>query len=148
MLTESRKADRAQMADMVEALCAEMGAKVTREEGADYPGPQAIHLEIELGNARVGIEFDGGPFNTQKNCFCMPWNTAWGSTAKMSEAFGTAVGGDVNPHHRAKCMAFAQGIDALLIRLRSAMECIRRGDAFEVQASPRGAVGSISAELG
>jgi hypothetical protein len=125
-LTESRKADREAMAAMVEKLCAEMGAKVERHEH-----DREIRLEIELGQGRVGIEFDGSTFNTNRDCYCMPWNTFWDSEAKMTDAFGCAVGASVNPHHRAKCMGFADGIESLLLRLRAAMECINRGEAFE-----------------
>lgn len=124
-LTDRRKADRAKMATMVEALCTELGASVERSER-----DREIHLEVALGEGRVGLEFDGGPYNLNPDCYCLPWNTARRSDAKMTPAFGRAVGAEVNPFHHAKCMGFADGIDDLLFRLRAAMECINRGEAF------------------
>ena len=125
-LTERRKADREKMAVMVELLCCEIGAKVERQMR-----DREIRLEISFSDARVGIEFDGGPFNTQVDLYCMPWNVCLDSEARFTTKFGIAVGAEVNPHHRQKCMGFADGIDALLLRLRFAMECIKRGEAFE-----------------
>lgn len=132
-LSESRAADRAKMATMVEALCQEMGASVERIER-----DREIRLEITAGDATVGIEFDGGPYNTQKGCYCMPWNTS----SRFTAAFGRAVGAEVNPHHYAKCMGFADGIDALLLRLRLAMECVNDGRAFQVEGEPIPFVGT------
>lgn len=128
-LTERRKADREQMAVMVEALCAEKGARVERTERE-----RMIRLEISLGEGRVGIEFDGGPFNSLLDYYCMPWNTADRSHVRMTDTFGLAVGAEVNPHHRAKCMGFADGIYDLIARLGRAMDCINAGKAFEVAA--------------
>lgn len=125
MLTEKRKADRAKMAAMVQELCLELGATVEREERN-----REIHLRIELGAATVGIEFDGGPFNSQPDVFCMPWNVNRRSDKRFSPAFGRAVGATVNESHGRKCMGFADGIDALLVRLRATMECVNRGEAF------------------
>ena len=127
-LSERRAADREKMAQMVEALCAEKGATCEREEPLDS---REIRLVIRSGAARVGIEFDGGPFNSQPNVFCMPWNIAHGSDARFSSAFGVAVGASVNPFHRAKCMGFAEGIDNLLWRLGRALDTIAEGNAFE-----------------
>lgn len=131
MLTERRKADRNKMAAMIESLCAETGATVERSER-----DREIRLDIRIGAARVGIEFDGGSFNTQPDVYCMPWNVDWDSDARFSAAFGHAVGASVNEAHRRKCMGFASGIDALLIRLRMAIECVTAGDAFLKPGEP------------
>lgn len=134
MLTERRAADRATMAAATVALATEFGATVVRRDGKEggYPEARCIIVDIELGECRVGIEFDGGSFNTMPNVFCMPWNTLSRSKARMTSAFGSAVKADVNPHHRAKCMGFAHGFDELLVRLRAALECIRDGAAYEM----------------
>lgn len=128
-LTERRKADRTKMAAAVAALCAEMGATCEQSDGLE---PQAIRVEITVGGARVGLDFDGSRFNSQPDVFCMPWNTVtMGTPLRMSSAFGCAVGASVNPYHRAKCMGFAEGFPALMTRLRAALECINSGEAFE-----------------
>jgi len=144
MLTERRKADREEMARQVAALCAEMGATCEVRDMATYvysDGSDAgkdsreIRCLIEIGEGCVGIEFDGGHFNTMKDCFCMPWNTVMGSKARMTSAFGTAVGAEVNPFHQQKCMGFADGFEDLLERLRAAMICINAGEAFKEDAA-------------
>jgi len=127
MLTERKKADREKMATMVEALCAEMGVPCRRSEHG-----RSIEVRIEPRDAVVGIDFDGSHFNTQPDVFCMPWNIQFRSDRRFSDKFGSAVGAEVNPFHRRKCMGFADGIDSLLVRLRSALECINRGEAFEI----------------
>ena len=131
MLTEMKKADRETMARMVERLCRDKGARVTRLE-ADERGPMEIVLNITMGDARVTIDFDGakGP-GEGRDVYCMPWNTVQDSKARMTAAFGYAVGAAVNPHHRAKCTGFADGIDELISRLAEALNCIKAGSAFE-----------------
>lgn len=128
-LTERKKADRETMAAMVEALCVEMNIPCSRDPDTVS---REIVVRIEPRDAVASIEFDGSHFNTQPNVFCMPWNIQYESTKRFSEAFGCAVGSEVNPFHRRKCMGFADGIDSLLLRLRAAMACINRGDAFEI----------------
>ncbi len=132
--TEKRAADRNAMALAVIALADEFGAAAERHDGSKdrYPGERCIIVDIELGECRVGVEFDGAPTNSQPDVFCMPWNTLSRSKARMTSAFGSAVGADVNPCHRAKCMGFAKGFDVLLERLRLALECIRDGRAYDV----------------
>lgn len=129
-LTERRRADREIMAGMVERLCAEMGVPCSRDQS---PGRRDMAVRIEPRDAVVGIEFDGSHFNTQPDVFCMPWNIQFASDKRFSDAFGRAVGAEVNPFHRRKCMGFADGIESLLLRLRAAMDCINRGDAFETE---------------
>jgi len=131
MLTERRKGDREKLAAMVEKLCAEKGATCTRP---DPLSPREIRLEIEMGELRVGIDFDGDQPASIVDNYCMPWNTGLYSKAKMTAAFGRAVGDEVNPFHRAKCMGFARGINALLHRLGAAMDCIKAGEAYEMPA--------------
>ena len=124
MLSETRKADRAKMAAAVEKLCANMGANSWRRE---YD--RKIVVEIEFGEARVAVDFDGGSFNLQPNVFCMPWNIRCGRQFEFTSAFGRMVGAEVNPFHRRKCCGFADGFNDLMIRLRAAMDCIADGRA-------------------
>ncbi len=124
MLIERRKADREKMAEAVIFLAASFGCATSVEI---YN--REIRVDIELGQARIGLDFDGD--SAQPNVFCMPWNTTLNSEAKFSDAFGRAVGASVNPHHRRKCMGFAEGFDSLLSCLRVALECVASGDAFE-----------------
>lgn len=131
MLTETKKADREAMATMVEDLCSSKGACVSRLP-PDECGPKELVLYIVVDEARVTIDFDGskGPYE-DRDVYCMPWNTVPGSSSRMTPEFGLAVGATVNPHHRAKCMGFAFGIDELLDRLGRAIDCVIEGRAFE-----------------
>lgn len=131
MLTEMKKGDRERMASMVEDLCRRKGASVSRS-GPDERGPMELVLHIVMGQGRVTVDFDGskGP-REGRDVYCMPWNTVMDSGARMTPAFGHAVGASVNPHHRAKCTGFADGIDELLDRLEAAFDCIASGRAFE-----------------
>lgn len=141
-LTERRKADREEMARRVETLCTEYGASCEVRDCATHiwsdgsrPLPETrnrLVLSISLGEGRVGIEFSGDRRRRDTDVFCMPWNTAMGSKAHMTPAFGRAVGATVNPFHRAKCMGFADGFDMLLARLGAALDCIASGEAFEL----------------
>jgi len=131
MLTEMKKSDRETMAAMVEDLCRRKGATVARAD-PDERGPAEIVLNIVMGEARVTVDFDGskGP-NEGRDVYCMPWNIVLDSRARMTPRFGHAVGASVNPHHRAKCTGFADGIDELIDRLGAALDCIAAGQAFE-----------------
>ncbi len=131
MLTEMKKADREAMATTVEELCMRKGASASRRP-SDECGAKEMVLDIVVGEARVTIDFDGskGP-NEDRDVYCMPWNTVPSSVARMTHGFGVAVGATVNPHHRAKCMGFAIGIDELLDRLGRAIDCVVEGRAFD-----------------
>ena len=131
MLTEMRKSDRETMAVMVEDLCRRKGAAVSRL-GPDERGPAEVVLQIVMGDARVTVDFDGSKGAGEgRDVYCMPWNTVLDSRARMTPQFGHAVGASVNPHHRAKCTGFADGIDELIDRLGAAFDCIAQGRAFE-----------------
>lgn len=131
MLTEMKKADREAMATMVEDLCRSRGASVSRRP-VDERGPKEVVLDIVIDQACITIDFDGSKGKHEdRDVYCMPWNTIPRSSARMTPAFGVAVGATVNPHHRAKCMGFACGIDELLDRLGRALDCIVEGRAFE-----------------
>lgn len=144
-LTERRKGDRKKMADMVKALCDELGAECVIRDCATHIWPDGsrplpehrnrLVLSIQAGDATVGIDFEGGSHGNTDN-YCMPWNVAYESEARFSVAFGVAVGDSVNPHHRRKCMGFAPGIDNLLERLRAAIECVNAGKAFLREGEP------------
>ena len=122
-LTESRKSDRAEMADRLESLAAQHGWMAERENLA--PTETYVMLRGPTGGLRVGIEFDGR--SPQRDNHCMPWN----SDARMSDAFGHAMGAPVNPYHRCKCTAFAFGFNALYAAVERAMVMAADGTAFE-----------------
>lgn len=127
-LTERRRADRLTMAAMVKAICEEHGASCRIDENREA---REVVCKIEHGGAFVNIEFDGGPFNSLPDDYCMPWNVDWQrADLRFAGAFGAAVGAEVNPFHRRKCMGFAAGMDALSRRLRAALSCINEGAAF------------------
>lgn len=126
MLTERRHADRLRMAGMIEDLCREFGASCAIEDHSDR---RELWCEISFGAARVTIEFCGQP-DALPDCYCIPWNIRPDCDETMTAAFGRAVGDEVNPVHRRKCMTFATGIERLLASLRSAFACIADGRAF------------------
>lgn len=128
-LTESRSADRKTMADALVILATQRGWKSETEQL--QPTELCVRLEGPRG-LRVWIEFDGR--SPQRDVHCMPWHISHGG-ARLSEAFGSAMGASVNPHHRAKCTTFAQGFDALYAAVEEGMIMADNGSAFE-EAKP------------
>lgn len=138
-LTERRKADRKIMAAGVAALCAEYGVECEVRDFATFkysdgspadPRPSIWCIMKAAGGAlHCTVEFEGGPFNTQPNYFCLPWYVP--GKERLSRRFGVVAGAEVNPHHRGKCTAFADGFDDLLIALGDVFALVADGEAFE-----------------
>lgn len=139
-LSERRKADRAIMAAEVAALCLAAGAacEVTDfathvyGDGSRPTERNRIRCEILKGSLSVNLDFDGSRWNTMPDYFCLAWNVATGDReARLSSRFGIVAGASVNPHHRRKCTAFADGFDDLLGALREAFALVDSREAFE-----------------
>ena len=76
-LTERRKAARAEMARLIQELCAEKGANCEVEERG-----REVMIDIILGGARVSIWMDGDRrFNSQPDVHCTPWNVCLDSAS-------------------------------------------------------------------
>lgn len=127
-LSVTRSSDREKMAQAVESLCSEYGALCERSE---YSGKRAILLHITIKDLTVSIEFDGDSQMDREGTFCMPWRVALGRPdLRMSDTFGCAVGGSVNPYHRHKCTAFSCDFPNLLQRIENGFMVIKNGSAF------------------
>ena len=131
-LTESRKADRETMAQLVEALAKRYGWQHYRCEYTAARGDARVHVIGQRGLA-CSIEFERQ--SAQKDNYCMPWHfdvkpSNYDPRAYMSAAFGRAQGGSVNSHHRRKCTTFADGIEELLEKLEAGMIMAESGAAF------------------
>lgn len=130
-LTERRKADREQMAAMVEELCTQHGVECHRSE---FRSPREICLDMECEGFGVSVDFDGDNCAQLLDNYCLPWHGLAGEN-RLSSAFGAAQCAEVNPFHRRKCTAFARGIDDLLRKLALGFEMLKDGRAFEKRAS-------------
>lgn len=131
MLTEMKKAHREAMASAVEALCARKGVDCRRGDPA-HCDPKEIAMEMTWPQARLRIDFDGSKgIGENRDVFCMPWCTAFGSNARFSNEFEAIMEAPVNRIHESKCTAFAVGFDELLERLEAAFDAIADGSAFK-----------------
>lgn len=135
MYTERRKADREAMAANLMALAQEYGWEAERESLAAHE--VSLHLSGPRGLA-VWLLFDGKAHPLSRDCHCMAWTVHHSSDARLSIAFGTAMGSAVNPYHRQKCTAFASGFDTLRAAVEKAMQMANSGEAFdkEFEAAP------------
>src|ERR1043165_6788123 len=89
-LTETRKADRAEMADLIRSLAAELGATV--EDREPFHANQICMEVRHPGGAYLPLDFDGKSCQPDIHVAC--WNIRHDSLAKFSRMFG-----DVNPCH-------------------------------------------------
>jgi len=125
-LSETRKADRTKIAQLVSDVCSEfkIDHKWTRE-GFDEAYPKAHVIEIMAPRGvRCRIELDGD--SCQPNVHVLPWNVAIDSDARFSARFGS-----VNQAHHQKMTAVAYNTDGLLAHLRSCFRLINSGAAFD-----------------
>src|SRR5665213_187551 len=112
-LSERRKADRVQMANLLSQELVEAGATVTVDTEWMEHCPRAIMLHIIApGGAYVDVDFDGD--SPQPDTFVATWNLTH-EARKAGVQFG--MFGDVNPWHRAKAARVAYGFDNLRTEL-------------------------------
>ncbi|MDX0267666.1 hypothetical protein GOC13_07465 [Sinorhizobium meliloti] len=124
-LSETRKADRAQIAQLVSDLCSEyrIDHSWTRE-GFDEAYPKA-HVIVVMAprGVRVRIELEGD--SCQPNVHVLPWHMASDVDTCFADAFG-----EINRHHFRKLTDVAYGTDGLLMHLRQKFELIKSGAAY------------------
>ena len=129
-LSEKRAGDRKQMAKAVKDLALSLGCKVEMREGAEYPGPRAIHVGIEApGDLCLTVEFDGDSW--QPDVHVLSWHMALSSHAKLNPH---TFGGTVNTYHYHKATYVAHGFDDLLIQLAAGLKMCQNGTAYQVAA--------------
>jgi hypothetical protein len=95
-----------------------------------FPRRSTVHF-VHGGGVAVHIEFDAESSLDRDGIFCMPWYTILNTDACLSDAFGLAVGGSINPHHFGKCTVFADSFDELCETLRKAVACLDSGEAYD-----------------
>ncbi|MDW9491723.1 hypothetical protein [Sinorhizobium meliloti] len=124
-LSETRKADRAKIAELVSALCSEFRIDHSwTREGFDeaYPKAHVITIMAPRGLC-VRIELDGE--SCQPNVHVLPWHVSHAVDTCLADAFG-----DINKYHFRKLTDVAYGTDGLLRHLRQKFELIKSGAAF------------------
>ncbi len=129
-LTERRAADRTIMAAKIIDLAKAFPGVTVALPPADSIPPRRVEVFIEGPRGLcVWIDFDGQ--SRQPDCYCMPWYISSDSDARLSDHFGRLAGASVNPHHFAKCTAFAEGFDELCRRLSDCLAAACDGSAFD-----------------
>lgn len=125
MLTETRKADRRKMADIVEQIAAEFGA-TTRERTEDGIWPNSVGLEI-VGprHTTVGMRFHRERIHETNNIWVLTWNSAQGV------CFADAFSFNLNRYHFGKATDIAYGFDHLCQLLRLRLGQMNDGSAFD-----------------
>lgn len=119
--TETRKADRAFMAQAVIDLAHSFGATAERSEFK----PDGDHrIEIELNGLCAGIDFERR--SCQPNVFLIPWNTR--GQIKLRPEFALV---SVNPFHFGKATLVAYGFASLMAILANGLHLAQTGEAFQ-----------------
>lgn len=124
-LIETRKADRAVMAEQVRALCEALGipARVEVARFGDIE-PRLITTLIEAPRGlRLNIDFDGD--TSQPGVHVLSWHMDTDCDTCLSDAFGR-----INPHHFRKSTDVAYGMSDLLEVLRRRLAQVNDGSAF------------------
>ena len=121
MLTETRKADRAKMAQILSNAVLEAGALSADIKPASYdPAITVVRIEAP-GGAHIVVDFDGR--SPQPNVHVATWNTP--DTVFLAPAFG-----DVNPYHYGKASRVGHGLDRLIDLLEADLDDFVSGDAY------------------
>jgi hypothetical protein len=125
-LSETRKADRQKIAQMVSDICSEykIDHSWTRE-GFVEGYPKAHVIQIDAGEGlKVSVEIDGD--SVQPNTWVLAWHIGFNSDARLADSFG-----DINKFHFQKCTEVARSTFGLIDHLRSKFELIAEGKAFD-----------------
>lgn len=136
-LSVARKGDRVKMCQAVyEILKQCTGATVEiRPDGFDCQGEREARVAFRCPRGiEVHIDFDGDDRQNREGVWVLAWHMGSRTDAKMSHMFGNATGGSINPIHQRKSTAVYYGFENLLCRLKSVVECINSGDAYDLEA--------------
>lgn len=127
-LSETRKADRAKMADQLAQAMLAAGATTVSNAPCDY-APDRIDVRINApGGANIHVDFDG--HSCQPNVHVATWNT-------HKAVFLSPVLGDVNPHHYGKLNVVGYGLDDLIRQLEQHMARFVDGSGYLSHDDPR-----------
>lgn len=111
-LSERRKADRKQMADILAEKMIAAGATAVVEPCDYVPNRMDVHIKAP-GGAEVTVDFDGG--SCQPDVYVVMWNIH-GFDGKT---FFDPTIGDVNPYHYGKASRVCYGFEALVRKLET-----------------------------
>ena len=126
----TRKADRAQMANQIQALANHYGVKVERKEGHPYPGQKTINLSIEAPRGLgVNVSIDGSSA-TSSDSFVVPWHVVAVHNGKTNDTMLSPSFGSVNPFHFGKATHVAYGFGSLMKELERGIRSSLDGSAF------------------
>ena len=124
-LTETRKADRAEMARQLEALILDKGA--TCEVRPSIWGPRATTVAIETAHRlALSVDFDGD--SSQPDTHVLSWHFKHGGAVKLQAGFAPSV----NPFHFRKATDIAHGFDELLSIISQRLDSVNSGAAFQL----------------
>jgi hypothetical protein len=132
-LTESRKADRAKMAQEVSEIAIAYGAVKADiiPEGIDVYNPRRVVVTITAARyLSVSVIFSAKSSQHYRDTYVLPWHIRRGE-AKLSPKFGCVADCSVNMFHRQKATAVITGYTELLTHLAAVLDCVADGSAFE-----------------
>lgn len=131
-LSETRKADRAKMADIITELATSLGVTVTRDEsGLDNTIYEGKRVSLELYCARgvtLGVNIE---VQATKGVYVLTWNTPIDHGPEDRVCFAAGFGDMVNKFNRNKSTRIAYGFDHLQQILRTDIGKLNDGSAFD-----------------
>lgn len=124
-LTESRKKDRAEMAQLVIEMARNCGAHAELDpDFANHPHELWVRMEAP-GGLLLTLDFDGR--SPQPDTHVLSWHMHWASPYKLAPAFWT----NVNTVHYHKATDVCDGIDDLLETLQHRLLSAVDGRAYQ-----------------
>ena len=129
MLTERRKADRERMATELMALVREAGYSAERHD----VGTRSIWIAISTAHGLcLNVDFDGS--SVQPDVHVLSWHGVE-SPYRLAPGFAPSV----NQYHWHKATDVAHGFLALCTVLRTRLQAVRDGSAFQAVDATRAA---------
>ena len=125
-LTETRKADRAEMVRQLEALVLGKGASCEVEPEPAMWGPRSVMANIEAPRGlALSVDFNGD--SSQPDTHVLSWHVKHGHATKLQASFAPSV----NPFHFRKATDIAHGFDELLSTISQRLDSVNSGAAFQ-----------------
>lgn len=125
-LTETRKADRAEMVRRLEALVLSKGATCEVEPPPSIWGPRAVMVAIEAARGlALSVDFNGD--SSQPDTHVLSWHVKLGCNTKLQAGFAPSV----NSCHFRKATDIANGFDELLTIIGARLDSVNSGAAFQ-----------------
>lgn len=133
-LTETRKADRAQMAALLAAAALDAGAASAEVEAesadrADFSF-RTTRVKLDAGRGlRLTATFRADTPQARPDTHVLSWHMNSSSDARLRRDFAGYDG--VNPHHRTKATQTCEGFDALVELVTAGVRKAADGSAFD-----------------